>query len=201
MIAFDPRQAMERLEAAGFRDRDGDGLRENPDGSRLAIPLVCPGLPASMRVAELVATNWETVGISTKVTAVEQDRVVPTLVQAQFDSILHSISLSDVEMAFFHFHSSRGVVKQERVFGLNYGGYANPGFDEAISVSLGEQDLAVRRGLLHQVQDILACDVPQIPLYVPRVVNLYRNDRFVGWSSEPGVGVLNRQCMENLRER
>ena len=201
LIAFDPRQAMERLEAAGFRDRDGDGLRENPDGSRLAIPLVCPDLPASMRVAELVATNWETVGISTKVTAVEQDRVVPTLVQAQFDSILHSISLSDVEMAFFHFHSSRGVVKQERVFGLNYGGYANPGFDEAISVSLGEQDLAVRRGLLHQVQDILACDVPQIPLYVPRVVNLYRNDRFVGWSSEPGVGVLNRQCMENLRER
>jgi len=200
-IAFGPRQAKERLEAAGFWDRDGDGLRENPDGSGLVISLMCSDLPVSMRVAELVATNWEAVGISTEVTAVEQDLVVPTLVQAEFDAILHSISLSDAEMAFFHFHSSRGVVKQGRVFGLNYGGYANPDLDEIVSVSLGEQDLTARRGLLHQVQDILARDVPQIPLYVPRVVNLYRDDRFVGWSSEPGVGLLNRWCMVNLSER
>ena len=200
-IAYDPRQAMERLEAAGFRDRDGDGLRENPDGSGLVVSFVCSDLPVSMRVAELVATNWETVGISTEVTAVEQDLVVPTLVQAQFDAILHSISLGDAEMDFFHFHSSRGVIKQGRVFGLNYGGYANPDFDEIVSVSLGEQDLAARRDLLHQVQDILARDVPQIPLYVPRVVNLYRSDRFVGWSAEPGVGVLNRRCVANLSER
>jgi len=200
-ITFDPQQAAKELAAAGFWDRDGDGLREKPDGTTLHIPITCPDLPISQHVAQLVAANWASIGISMEVTTVAQDLVVPTLMQAQFDVIPHSISLNQPEMAFFCFHTSRGLVKQDRIFGLNYGGYANPEFDEIVSASLEEQDLTRRRELLYLVQKMLALDVPQIPLYVPRVLNLCREDRFVGWSTEPGVGLLNRRCAVNLSER
>jgi len=192
---------MEGLEAAGFSDRDGDGLRENRDGTLLHIPITCSDLPISVGVAELVASSWASVGISTEITAIPQDVMVPALMQAEFDVVVHSVSLSEPEMAFFCFHTSRGLVRQGRIFGLNYGGYANPEYDESVVSSLGEQDPTTRRDSLHLLQQTLAADLPQIPLYVPRMLNLYRDDRFVGWTAEPGIGLLNRGCVANLSER
>jgi len=197
-VAFDPLQAMEQLKAAGFVDRDGDGLRENPDGSALRIPIACPDLSTPLRVAELVAASWEAVGIAAEVSTIAQDLVMPTLMEARFDVILHSISLYEPEMAFFYFHSSRGVLNNSYVSGLNYGGYANPQYDEIVTASQKEQNPTKRQELLYQLQEILAADLPQVPLYSPRVLNLYRDDRFAGWSAEPGSGLLSRTTIVNL---
>jgi peptide/nickel transport system substrate-binding protein len=197
-IAFHPQQAMERLDAAGFLDRDGDGLRENPDGSALRIPIVCPDLSTPQLVAEMVATSWEAVGIAADLSTVAQDLAMPTLMEAQFGVMLHSISLNEPEMAFFYFHTSLGLLNNGYVSGLNYGGYANPEYDEIAAASLREQNPARRQELLHQLQEILAIDLPQIPLYHPRVLNLCRDDRFAGWSAEPGIGLLSRTTIAGL---
>jgi peptide/nickel transport system substrate-binding protein len=197
-IAFDPQQAMEKLEAAGFLDRDGDGLRENPDGSALQIPIAYTDLPTPLRVAELIAASWEAVGIAAEVSSIAQDVVMPALMEAQFDVILHNISLNEPEMADLHFHTSRGVLNNGYVPGLNYGGYANPEYDEAATASQKELDPAKRREMLHQLQEILAIYLPQIPLYHPRVLNLYRDDHFTGWSTEQGIGLLSRTSISNL---
>jgi peptide/nickel transport system substrate-binding protein len=197
-IAYDPQQAMQKLEAAGFLDRDGDGLRENPDGSALRIPIACTDLPTPLRVAELIAASWEAVGVAAEVSSIAQDLVMPALMEAQFDVILHSISLNEPEMAHFYFHTSRGVLNNGYVPGLNYGGYANPEYDEVATASQKELDPAKRQEMLHRLQEILAMDLPQIPLYHPRVVNLYRDDHFSGWSAEPGIGLLSRTSIANL---
>ncbi len=200
-IAFEPQQAMQTLETAGFLDRNSDGLRESLDGSALQIPLVCADLPSPLQVAELVATDWQAVGIATKVTAMPQDRVMPTLMQAQFDIALQSTLLNEPEMALSYFHTSRGLLRNGRVSGFNYGGYADPEYDELVSAAQQEQNAARQQELLYQLQDILATDVPQIPLYIPRVLNLYRDDRFVGWSAEAGIGLLSRTTIVHLRTR
>jgi peptide/nickel transport system substrate-binding protein len=200
-IAPNPQQAMETLDAAGFLDRDGDGLRENPDGSTLLVPVTCSDLPVSLHVAGLVVAYWEAIGISAEVRAIAQDLIVPTLMEAGFDVILYSVSLSEPPMAFFHFHTSRGLVEEGRVFGLNYGGYANPEYDDIVTAASEELDPAIRQDLLYQLQRILAADLPQIPLYVPRVLNAYRDDRFTGWNAEPGIGLLYREGVLSLTER
>jgi peptide/nickel transport system substrate-binding protein len=82
--------------------------------------------------------------------------------------------------------------------GLNYGGYANPEYDEVATASQKELDPAKRQEMLHRLQEILAMDLPEIPLYHPRVVNLYRDDHFAGWSAEPGIGLLSRTSIANL---
>jgi peptide/nickel transport system substrate-binding protein len=197
-IAFDPQQAMERLQAAGFLDRDSDGLREHPDGSVLQIPIACPDLPTPLHVAEVVAASWEAVGIAAGISTIAQDLVMPTLMETRFDVMVHNLSLNDPEMAFFYFHTSRGLLNNGHVSGLNYGGYANPEYDEIVSASLKELDPARRQELLYQLQEILATDLPQIPLYHPRVLNLYRHDHFAGWSAEPGIGLLSRTTITNL---
>ena len=198
-IAFDPQQAIKALETAGFVDRNGDGLRENPNGSGVEIPIACAKLPIPMRVAEMVAANWQAIGIAAKVMPVAQELVMPALMQAQFDVILHSISLSEPEMAFFYFHTSCGLLRNGRVFGFNYGGFANPEYDKTVTAAQEEQNPAKQQELLYQLQEMLAADLPQNPLYIPHVLNLYRDDRFVGWVAEPGLGLLSRKTMANLR--
>ncbi len=200
-LASAPQQAVQKLDQAGFLDQNGDALREDTHGSALQITLLCPNEPIALRVAKLVVAQWRAVGIAAQLTPMAQDALLPRLMQAQFDVALHSIALDEPEMAYFCCHSSQGLVREGRVVGLNYGGYANAEYDELASASLEERNPDKRRELLYRLQAILAADLPQIPLYVPRVLNLYREERFTGWLAEPGSGFFNRKSIARVQAR
>lgn len=200
-VTFDSQQAGKKLEAAGFRDSNGDGLREGPDGGALQIPILCPNVPASLRVVEAIVANWKAVGIASKAAPLAQDALLPALMQAQFDAALYSLSLQEPDAAFFHLTSGRGLLRDGHVSGLNFGGYSNAEFDELAAASQEESDPEKRREMLFTMQAILAADLPQIPLYVPRVLGLCRDDHLTGWSAESGVGLLSRATVVKLHPR
>jgi len=201
VLRSDPEQAMQRLDEAGFVDRDGDGWREDVHGNALHIALLCPNQPTPSRVGELIVEQWRAVGLAAELTPIAADALLPSLMQAQFDVALYSATLDEPEMAYLCFHSSQGLVKKGRVVGFNYGGYANAEYDGLASASLDERDPDVRRRMLYSMQEILAEDLPQIPLYVPRVLNLLRQDRFGGWVAQAGSGLLNRKSMVTVQAR
>jgi peptide/nickel transport system substrate-binding protein len=196
-----PQSAVKLLDGAGFVDVNGDGARENADGSALQIELLCAKEPTALSVADAIVSQWRAVGINTKVRSVAQDALLPALMQAQFEVALHSVTLEEPEMAFFYLHSSRGLVKEGRVTGLNFGGFASARYDELAAASLEEQDTDRRRQLLYDLQTELAADLPIIPLYLPHVLNLYREDRFIGWTGQPGTGLLSRATIAGLLPR
>jgi peptide/nickel transport system substrate-binding protein len=200
-VPFDSQQAMEKLTSAGFMDKDGDGLRENPDGSALQIPITCAKSDASLKVVELVVAQWKAVGIKAKALALPADQIRSVLMGAKFEVVLHDLALSEPEEAFFYFHSSRGLLVAGQVSGYNYAGYANADYDRIAEIMLEEQNREKRLELLRELQGILAADLPQIPLYSPYVLHLYRDTRFSGWRPEPGVGLLGRTAIANLSVR
>jgi peptide/nickel transport system substrate-binding protein len=200
-IPSDPEQAKEKLTLAGFVDRDGDGLRENPDGSALQITITCAKTDAELRTVELVVAQWKVVGIGAKASTVAAEQILPLLMQAKFQVVLHDLSLRDQEDAFAYFHSSHGALTDSRVSGQNYGGYANADYDRIAELLREEHDRQKRLELLRELQGMLASDLPAIPLYSPQVLNLYRDDRFVGWQAEPGVGLSSRRTIANLSAR
>ncbi|HSM03426.1 MAG TPA: ABC transporter substrate-binding protein [Longimicrobiales bacterium] len=62
--AFDPIQARRLLDQAGWRDRDGDGVREGPDGTRLAISVIFNAANQDRRtIAELMQAQLREVGV------------------------------------------------------------------------------------------------------------------------------------------
>jgi peptide/nickel transport system substrate-binding protein len=201
VLSFDPQQAMEKLNLAGFVDTDDDGLRENPDGSALQILITCAQSDASLKVVELVVALWKAVGIKAQALPLPADQIRSVLMQAQFDVVLQDLALRDPEEAFFYFHSSRGLLVGGQVVGYNYGGYANADFDRVAEAMLEEQDPEKYLQLLRTLQGILAADLPQIPLYSPYVIQLYRDGRFSGWLPQPGVGLLGRTAIANLSAR
>jgi peptide/nickel transport system substrate-binding protein len=201
-VPFDAAQAMDKLTLAGFVDKDGDGLRENPDGSALQILITCPKLDALLQVAELVAAQWKAVGIKAAVSALPADQIRLMLMAAKFEVVLHDLSLGELEEAYFYFHSSRGLLAEGgQVSGYNYGGYASADYDRIGEMMLEEQSQERQLELLRTLQAILAADLPQIPLYSSHLLHLYREAGFSGWRPEPGLGLLARAAIARLTVR
>ncbi|MGQ9498335.1 MAG: ABC transporter substrate-binding protein [Desulfotomaculales bacterium] len=68
----DPEQAKRILDTAGFVDRDGDGLRETPQGEKLRIPVTTQaGVAELVRAAEIVSLNLKRIGLDAFVEALE----------------------------------------------------------------------------------------------------------------------------------
>jgi len=197
-LPFAALQAVKELDAAGFADRDGDGFRELPDGGALTVGVTCSDLAETQGIAERVAANWQSVGVSAQVLPIAQDMMVPALISATFEVALTEVSLAEPAMAYFYLHSSRGVLNDRGVSGLNYGGYANAEFDELVRLAQKELDENQRQVLLDRLQEILATDLPLIPLYHPSVLCLYRDDHFTGWRATPGDGILSRAVIAGL---
>jgi peptide/nickel transport system substrate-binding protein len=79
--------------------------------------------------------------------------------------------------------------------GWNMSGYHNPAFDAAAVRSIHEMDPVKRKALVVKMQELIARDLPYIPLYKPSVVEAARTDRFVGWvSMVGGIGNIWSFC-------
>jgi len=83
---YDPEQARQLLDDAGYRDTDGDGFRELADGSRFELTLdIATSSGASADITELATTYWEAVGIKVNTFAALRDIIVPRRYSGEFD--------------------------------------------------------------------------------------------------------------------
>ncbi|MDY6827495.1 MAG: ABC transporter substrate-binding protein [Bacillota bacterium] len=60
-------------------------------------------------------------------------------------------------------------------------GYNNSAFSKLAEKQVREMDEEKRREIIMEMQEILAEDVPDIPLYLRATVNVYRRDIYDGW--------------------
>ena len=198
---YDPEQAMGILDGLGYLDSDGDGVRELPDGSPLSFALLCPSDKTSVEAAALVAYYLSQVGIKLTIEPLSPDAFDLALKRAEFSVALQSIAaFMAVDMYFYYFHSSRGVIEEGEVVGFNRGGFSDPELDETLSGLLMAQGPG-KLALCHQVQALIAQKLPRIPLYIPDNLEVYRDDDLVGWAPNPQDGVLSDETLFNLHQR
>jgi peptide/nickel transport system substrate-binding protein len=74
------------------------------------------------------------------------------------------------------FHSSN-----DRPGGWNMSGYKNLEFDRIADESSKTMDVERRRALIREMQKIIMGDIPYVPLYNPKLVEVVRTDKFRGW--------------------
>jgi ABC-type transport system substrate-binding protein len=86
-----------------------------------------------------------------------------------------SLSLDPDYLRIF-FHSA---FDKER--GWNMSGYHREEFDRIADASRSAMDMRQRQALVYRMQEIIAEDVPYLPLYCPKMVEAVRTDTFSGW--------------------
>ena len=179
--ALNTEKSASLLDSVGLVDRNGDGLRDRPDGSPFTIPLSVSS--SDNQVAQLTKEYLKAVGLNVELNVVDQ--------QTSDDRG----ASGDYEMAIQHYGglsadpsnliSTFGSMSKSKSF-TRVHGYNNPEFDKVARQQAGEVDEAKRQELIDQMQEILAEDLPRISLYVPEQVSFVNAEKFGGFAYTPG---------------
>lgn len=186
----DPAQAKRLLDEAGLIDRDGDGLRELPDGKALTIDLLAD--PASPD-APIIIAQLRTVGLAVRL--VGGDPKTRTDLQAKRQFALafatHIGVGGDPDFLRRWFAGE--------VFNAFESGNAlhSPDFDLLAAAQVREMDIAKRRDLVARMQGVLADELPTLPLYHRRFYFVYDPAKWDGWSNTWGGIMTGIPLLEN----
>ena len=196
--AYSAGAANQRLEAAGYVDNDGDGIREClaeqqcPTGD-LTFRLFYPNdSDVAPREADLISDMWQQVGVAVQIQALDPDTLTSVCCPSFDYDVIRWGWGSDPDPAFL-----LGTVLCDEVdSGWSETGYCNEQYDALYQAAGVETDLAARVDLVHQMQQILIDDVPYIIAYYYKETQAFRTDTFVGWPLDDPT--LTLQSPESL---
>ena len=176
---YDVAKANQILDDAGYKDADGDGVRDLSDGSRpLIFRLNWPSDSINApRTAELLSEMWGEIGVKLELQAVDPDALTSQCCPAfDFDIMIWGWG-SDPDPNLL-----LGVMTTEQIpTGSSETGYSNPEYDDLFVQQSVELDSTSRRNLVWKMQEIVHNDVVYIIPFYPKAVEAYRLDRFTGW--------------------
>ena len=190
-------RAVALLNEAGYTDRNGDGIREAPNGTPLQFTLLTlAGNPIRIRGAELIRTWLKDVGIGTTV-RVQEDAAIIDQVWPDFDVCKGR----RFDMAVFGWSApvmSRPTALVDlfnsdcRVGTINIGGYKNPEIDRLGSQLLTTVEIARQKQISAEMQRILARDLPVHVLFYPDTIMAYRSGAYDRWAFQKGQGIVTK---------
>ncbi|RME78477.1 MAG: hypothetical protein D6784_02335 [Chloroflexi bacterium] len=156
---YNPDQAARLLDEAGWRDTNGDGIRDR-DGQPLAFTLLSSDAPERVAVAEAVSRQWASIGVEARVEATAAG-LADRLNRRDFQAALAEVLLAGDPDPYPFWHLSQAKE------GQNFAGWTN---DEA-SLLLEEARRVTNRGKRNdayfEFQRIFAEEIPSIILYYP----------------------------------
>lgn len=177
---LDPDRAGRILDQAGY-PMASEGVRHDPEGRPLRFSLLITNDPVPP-VTDIVVSSLKAIGVE--------------LIPEPVDRVTHDTrtTAGEYEMAITNFGGLGGdpdymrrvyASDQPRAF-QSVQGYANPRFDELAGRQLVTLDEAERRDLIRRMQEIVARDVPLLPLYYPTFFHIFRRAVFDRWYFTPG---------------
>jgi len=178
---YDPDRGQALLEEIGWRDRDGDGIREAHsiagffDGTPFRIRYTTTTADVRTQTSALIVADLAACGIQAEVEQVDaatlfKDGAGTTLYGRQFDLAEFSW-LVDITPPCDLYLSTEIPSADNQWSGQNFGGYHNPAYDAACRQSLatlpGEPDYLTAFGT---TQRLFSTDLPALPLFFrPRI--------------------------------
>ena len=186
LMTFDPAKATALLDAAGYVDRNHDGVRESNSGRPLAFGFAAPTDFAYGRTeARLVARYLSKVGIKIKVALMPQSALIRKMYNGSLD--MYSIGwYGEPDPAFI-----LSVVTVGSSGGLNDTGFVDPEYDRVFTKQISALDPTKRAALVDQLQRIAYEQAPYIPVWYDPEVQAWRSDRFHGWVQAPPGGAMD----------
>lgn len=161
-IPFDLARAKRMLDSLGWRDANGDGVREKR-GRPLAFTILTPASSKNrVRLAVLLQEQLKAVGAKVEVEQMEFNAFLDRETKRTFDAV----------MGAWHVDPSAGGVRQmwgtagsRGKDGANYGSYESAAFDAAVDSGGSEFDPARSRAHYRRAYQTIVDDAPAIWLY------------------------------------
>jgi peptide/nickel transport system substrate-binding protein len=159
---YDPITAQSLLDQAGWRDTNGDGVREK-DGRPLQFVLHTNDDPTRVAAINQLAKDWEAIGVRAIPTPVTfAGLAIDVLVPRRFEAaLLGWETLGDPDpYPLWHSTQAEGA-------GQNYGGWSNEEADQVMAQARSAPTEEQRRTLYAKFQEIFTEETPALLLYYP----------------------------------
>ena len=204
----DTAEAEKILDEAGYKDVNGDGFREFPNGSEMKI-LIVPQYSKKMdlrnRIAEVLIDNLKAVGVNAYV---DQEIIVSSEIwesNIQAGNYDIAIGYTTAGMArhtsAFRYYVYEPKPGTERSASWLWGTYTDPTFNETIwrmlSAPSQEEYVSCIQWLQQEAADTLfGCALSWTSCFYP-----YRTDKYEGWYNRPSWGVVTAELWFTLTSK
>ena len=190
-LNYDPEKAKQMLDDAGYKDTDGDGIREMPGG----------GQPLKFRYAERsessqaapireFITAWlKEIGIDTEVSVFDDTQLTDEVANGTYDLFVWGWTpFVDPDPMLSYFKCDQVTTDANNPL-YNDASWCNPEYDALYAQQNQELDRSKRIDLVHQMVTLFYEQAPYVVLYHDADTQAYRTDRFEGWVQQPkGTG-------------
>jgi peptide/nickel transport system substrate-binding protein len=192
-LGFDLAQAKEILDAAGYKDTNGDGIREMPDGGKniVLIYMVRSESQTAAPDAEFVSGWLKEIGIGTKLKTVNDSKLTEIIGKGDYDMFEWGWTPfvdPDPELSYFRCNQLSKDVNDPTNY-YNDASWCSPAYDADYKAQNVELDPAKRLAIVHRMLlTMYDAAVYNVILYEADL-QAYRTDRFTGWVRQPaGTG-------------
>jgi len=186
LISYNPEKAKQILEEAGYKDRDGDGVREDSKGNKLDFRLTpLTDYPEEVTAAKLISVWLKDVGIKARLRPVEEGAFYDLNYAGDFDMYLWSWG-GDIDPGFM-----LSVFTTDQIQSWSDCFYSNPEYDklyeqQATAVDPADPtDTSQRKAIVDEMQQFLYRESPYLILWYNVNLEAYRADRWTGWHLVP----------------
>jgi peptide/nickel transport system substrate-binding protein len=183
---YDPAGAKAALDEAGYTDRDGDGVRESPDGQALQFGLmVQSNEPTFMRSAELISRQLTAIGIQVTPQPLDIGTVRRYASARTFDIFINEIG-------------AHGVADPDQFIMSNRSGYLwkagvpYPEWDALFEQWKQTTDIDSRKQASFRMQALFNTQPTSIAVYYPEQNWAYRPAAYDQWAESPGFGIVHK---------
>jgi peptide/nickel transport system substrate-binding protein len=180
-VGFDLAKANQLLDAAGYLDTDGDGIRENPGGGEdIDLRLYTPSTdPDAIKAAPFIAGWLREIGIASTQRSMTDAKLYDLWYGFDWDLIIYAWGLgADPDFILSSFTTGQCGFWSDTC-------YSNPDYDALYTKQQTTLDPEERGRIVDQMQQMIYRDVPEVVLWYANWFEAWRSDRWTGFVHWP----------------
>jgi len=194
-MTANPEKAAQMLDEAGYKDNDGDGVRENDRGEPLEFRLIAiQTTSVDVRAAQLFKDAAEKVGVKLDLQTLDENTLGNTV---------YNVDEQDWDIFVWGWDSSipdpnymLGVPLCSQIGGNNDVFYCNETYDELYDQQAQLIDVKARKEIVDQMQTMFYEDAAYIVMWYQDKLQAYNTSPWQGWKEIPG-GLIYNVTREN----
>jgi peptide/nickel transport system substrate-binding protein len=185
---YDPEMAKHMLADAGYKDTNGDGFVEAPDGSTIELKINNPdGWTDWMEANRIIVNGLQAVGINAQSNFPDYGGYIDQRNQGAFDMMIaNDAQMSNTPWTYYNWMYQHPLADIAALQNGNYGRY-----DNAEAFALVDQldqtkvdDIAGMKAVMSKLQRIQLTDMPMIPMWYNGAWAQYSNAIWTNWPAE-----------------
>lgn len=181
--SYNIEKANKLLDDAGYKDRNGDGIREDADGNKLSFEFINIGdNSAEVKTGQLIASTCKEAGIEIDLKTMDSGALQDAITAADYDMFMWGWG-GDYDPTVM-----MGILTTAQIGSNNEPQWSNAKYDQLYEKQQTEMDKEKRIALVQEMEKIAYDEAPYIILLYDNNIQGYRSDRWTGVEQIPEKG-------------